>query len=97
MQSKIGTSNREIILMFSIELKKQTRTTKVIQAWAIYVLKLLILIIQRLALHQNRVEFRQQFIGAIIISLTALHDIAQCHGTLFRHIETQAVMGQNEL
>ena len=97
MQSKIGTSNREIILMFSIELKKQTRTTKVIQAWAIYVLKLLILIIQRLALHQNRVEFRQQFIGAIIISLTALHNIVRCHGTLFRHTETQAAMGQNEL
>ena len=63
----------------------------------IYVLKLLILIVQRLALHQNRVEFRQQFIGAIIISLTALHNIVRCHGTLFRHTETQAAMGQNEL
>ena len=74
MQSKIGTSNREIILMFSIELKKQTRTTKVIQAWAIYVLKLLILIVQRLALHQNGVEFCEQFNGAIRTSLAAPYD-----------------------
>ena len=52
-------------------------------------LKLPILIIHRLALHQNGVEFRQQFNGAIRTSLTApydhvrrratLPDIVQCH------------------
>ena len=31
-------------------------------------------IVQRLALHQNGVEFRQQFYGAIRTSLTALYD-----------------------
>ena len=38
------------------------------------VLKLSILIVQKLALHQNGVEFRQQFNGAIRTSLTAPHD-----------------------
>ena len=37
----------------------------------------MILSVQRLALHQNEVEFLQQFIGAIIISLTALYDNVQ--------------------
>ena len=36
------------------------------------------MIVQRLALHQNGIEFRQQFYGAIITSLIALtHDVAQ--------------------
>ena len=38
------------------------------------VLKLSILIVQKLALHQNGVEFRQQFNGAIRTSLTAPYD-----------------------
>ena len=38
------------------------------------VLKSSILIVQRLALHQNGVEFRQQFNGAIRTSLSAPHD-----------------------
>ena len=38
------------------------------------VLKSSILIVQKLALHQNGVEFRQQFNGAIRTSLTAPHD-----------------------
>ena len=33
-----------------------------------------ILIVQRLALHQNVIEFHQQFNGAIRASLTALYD-----------------------
>ena len=43
---------------------KQTRTTT-------------ILIIQMLALHQNGVEVRQQFNGAIRTSLTAQYDVAR--------------------
>ena len=35
--------------------------------------------VQRLALHQNGVEFRQQFNGAIITSLTALYDDVRRH------------------
>ena len=38
------------------------------------VLKSLISIVQKLTLHQNGVEFRQQFNGAIRTSLTAPHD-----------------------
>ena len=38
------------------------------------VLKLSILIVQKLALHQNGVEFRQQVNGSIRTSLTAPHD-----------------------
>ena len=38
------------------------------------VLKSSILIVQRLALHQNGVEFRQQFNGAIRTSLSVPHD-----------------------
>ena len=53
--------------------------TKVIKARAIwYVLKLSILIVQRLALHQNGVEFSQQSIGDIRISLATLYDDVQC-------------------
>ena len=41
------------------------------------VLKLSILIVQKLALHQNGVEFRQQFNGAIRTSLTAPYNDVQ--------------------
>ena len=39
-----------------------------------YVLKLSILMVQRLVFHQNRVEFRQQFSDAIRTSLTATYN-----------------------
>ena len=41
------------------------------------VLKSSILIVQRLALHENGVEFRQQFNGAIRTSLSAPYDNVQ--------------------
>ena len=44
-----------------------------------YVPKLPILIVQRLPLHQNGVEFRQQFNGTIRTSLTATYDVVRCH------------------
>ena len=43
----------------------------------IFFLKLSILIIQRLAVHQNGVGFRQQFKGAIRTSLTASYNDVQ--------------------
>ena len=39
-----------------------------------YVLELSIFVVQRLALHQNGVEFRQQFNGVVRTSLSALYD-----------------------
>ena len=45
------------------------------------VLKLSILIVQKLALHQNGLEFRQQFNGAVRISLTVrIFQIAKSEG-----------------
>ena len=42
--------------------------------------------LQKLALHQNGVEFRQQFNGAIRSSLAALYDDVQCLATnTYRH------------
>ena len=46
------------------------------------VLKSSILIVQRLALHQNGVEFRQQFNGAIRTSLSAPYDNIRCRARL---------------
>ena len=51
------------------------------------VLKSSILIVQRLALHQNGVEFRQQFNGAIRTSLSApmtMYGVAWDYGWIFR-------------
>ena len=56
-----------------------------------------------LALHQNGVEFCQQFIGAIINSLIASYDNVRCRAMSLSllHTETlrqtQAAMGQNRL
>ena len=43
------------------------------------VLQLSILVVQKLALHQNRVEFRQQYIGDIIISLATSCNVVRRH------------------
>ena len=45
-----------------------------------------ILIVQKLALHQNGVEFRQQFNGAIKTSLTAYCDDVRRRATLLRNL-----------
>ena len=45
------------------------------------VLKSSIFVVQKLALHQNGVEFRQQSIGDIRISLATLSDVVQRHAT----------------
>ena len=46
------------------------------------------MIVQKLALHQNGVEFRQQFNGAIGASLTALYDDARRLATLPKIVTT---------
>ena len=46
------------------------------------VLKSSILIVQRLALHQNGVEFRQQFNDSIRTSLSAPYDNVRCRARL---------------
>ena len=51
-----------------------------------YVLQLSILIVQRQALHQNGVEFRQQFNGAIKTSLTALYNDVRRRAMLPRNL-----------
>ena len=48
-------------------------------------LKWSILIVQKLALHQNGVEFRQQFNGVIRISIIATYDDLQRHRVTQRH------------
>ena len=52
----------------------------------IYVLKLSILIVHRLGLHQNGVEFRQQFNGAIRTSITAIYDDVRYRAALPRNL-----------
>ena len=67
------------------------------------VLKSSILIVQKLTLHQNGVEFHQQFNGAIRISVTASYDdILQRRATSLNEYESQGpapcvFFGQNHL
>ena len=49
-----------------------------------YVLKFSILVAQRLALHQNGVEFRQLSIGDIRISLATTYDVVRRRSVLLK-------------
>ena len=50
-----------------------------------YVLKLSIFVAQRLALHQNGVEFRQLSIGDIRISLDTSYDVVRRRAVLLKN------------
>ena len=58
-------------LKYIHQLKIYSNKTEWLIAWA---LRWSIFIVQKLALHKNGVEFRQQFIGDIRTSLTATYD-----------------------
>ena len=65
-----------------VVLRPFVKQVRVVNSWG---LKWSVFIVQKLALHKNRVEFRQQSNGAISTSLATPHDVARCRQKTERH------------